>query len=501
MIAPKKVGIWLRVSTEMQVESESPEHHEKRARLYAEAKGWEIVKVYRLEAVSGKSVIDHPEAKRMLADLKDGKITGLIFSKLARLARNTRELLDFAEQFKLYNADLISLAESIDTSSPAGRLFYTMIAAMATWEREEIADRIAASVPIRAKLGKPLSAMTSLGYKWVNKQFVIDETEAPARKQLYESFLKTKRKKATARALNEMGYRTRSGALFTHSTVARLLRDSTAKGIRIANFTSGKKDKNGSRLKPESEWVYTSCPAIVSEELWDGCNAILDEQQAKTKKPGPKSVHLLSGYLYCSCGSKMYVYHRDKNPHYRCKPCNTKILAEDIDSIYHEQLKTFLFSDTELDEYLSKSDATVSEKQTELQHVKSECQRLKKRMDELVNLRLDGEIGKDAFAEQFQPLEKKKSQLEERMPELEAEVDFLKIEALSASTVLQEAKDLYSKWPNMQFEEKRAIVEIITDKIIVDKQAVNISLSYLPTPHLFQKAGKSDHKKHNTVPV
>lgn len=498
---PKKVGIWLRVSTEMQVESDSPEHHEKRGRLYADAKEWEVVEVYRLEAVSGKSVMEHSETKRMLVDIKTGKITGLIFSKLARLARNTKELLDFAEIFKANNADLISLAESIDTSTPAGRLFYTMIAAMATWEREEIADRIAASVPIRAKLGKPLSAMTSLGYKWVNKQFVIDENEAPARKQLYEIFLKTKRKKATARALNEMGYRTRSGAMFTHSTIARLLRDTTAKGIRISNFTSGKKDQNGSRLKPESEWVYMPCPAIVSEELWDSCNAILQEQDAKLKKPGPKAAHLLSGYLYCSCGSKMYVYHRDKSPHYRCKPCNTKIMVEDMDNIYHEQLKTFLFTDTEVDVYLSQSSESVSEKEAQLQQIKSEIQKIRKRMDELVNLRLDGEMGKEAFAEQFQPLEKQKTQLDERLPELEAEIDFLKIESLSANTVLQEAKDLYTKWPTMPFEEKRSIVEIITDKITIDKQAVNISLSYLPAPHSLQKAGKSDYKKHNTVRV
>src|SRR6266498_1365219 len=90
----KNVGIWIRVSTEDQAQGESPEHHEKRARYYAESKGWDVKVVYHLEAVSGKSVMQHPEAKKMLRDIKDGTISGLIFSKLARLARNTKELLD-----------------------------------------------------------------------------------------------------------------------------------------------------------------------------------------------------------------------------------------------------------------------------------------------------------------------------------------------------------------------------------------------------------------------
>src|ERR1035437_9311638 len=91
----KSVGIWIRVSTEDQARGESPEHHEKRARDYAALKNWHVREVYHLEAVSGKSVMGQPETKRMLADIASGHIPGLVFSKLARLARNTRELLEF----------------------------------------------------------------------------------------------------------------------------------------------------------------------------------------------------------------------------------------------------------------------------------------------------------------------------------------------------------------------------------------------------------------------
>jgi site-specific DNA recombinase len=79
--------------------------------MYAELKGWNVVELYDLSGVSGKSVIDHPEAKRMLSDVASGKIQALIFSKLARLARNVRELLDISDHFQKHNANLVSLAE------------------------------------------------------------------------------------------------------------------------------------------------------------------------------------------------------------------------------------------------------------------------------------------------------------------------------------------------------------------------------------------------------
>ncbi|MFA6060466.1 MAG: recombinase family protein [Taibaiella sp.] len=123
MINPLKVGIWIRVSTDMQVKDESPEHHELRAKDYINAKGWKLVKTYRLDGVSGKTIMKHPETQRMLRNIKSGQINGLVFSKLVRLARNTKELLEFADIFKSAKANLISISENIDTSTPSGMLF------------------------------------------------------------------------------------------------------------------------------------------------------------------------------------------------------------------------------------------------------------------------------------------------------------------------------------------------------------------------------------------
>ena len=497
MDSKKSVGIWIRVSTEMQVDSESPEHHERRAKLYAEAKGWNVVEVYKLEAISGKSVMNQPETKRMLQDVQSGRITGLIFSKLARLARNTKELLEFAEIFKQHNADLISLAESIDTSTPAGRLFYTMIAAMATWEREEIAERVAASIPIRAQMGKPLSAMSSLGYRWKDKQLIIDEKEAPIRKLVYDLFLKTKRKKTTARMLNDMGYRTRNGAKFGHTTIARLIQDPTAKGIRISNYTTGR--VNGNRLKPKDQWVYVPCPAIVDEAIWDECNRIHSEQVTKKAPPGRNAVHLLSGFLLCEeCNKKMYVYHKDKQPTFRCKACRTKIEVADIDEIYHEQLKTFLLTDTDINDYLKKFDQELRDKQLLLEVTRSKQENVQKEIKRLVDLRLKDELTTDTFVPLVRPLEQVMKQLNDQIPELEAEIDFYKIQYLSSDTVLSGAKDLYNNWALLSFEERRTIVEAITERITIGKSDINISLSYFPSPtppSPSPNAGKSDRKE------
>ncbi|MEF8758742.1 MAG: recombinase family protein [Candidatus Accumulibacter sp. UW25] len=474
----KRVGIWIRVSTEDQVKGESPEHHERRARLYAEAKGWSVIEVYRLDAVSGKTVKDTPEAKRMLDDICSGHITGLIFSKLARLARNTKELLEFADFFREQGADLISLAESIDTSSPAGRLFYTMIAAMAQWEREEIAERVAASVPIRAKLGKPLGGAAPFGYQWKEQTLVPDPKEAPIRKLLYELFREHQRKKTVARLLNEQGYRTRNNSLFSDTTVERLLRDPTAKGIRRANYTHTTNSNKAWTLKPESEWILHPVEPVISEDLWDECNAILNVQQEKGRRPAKKTTHLFSGLAHCICGQKMYV--PSNTPKYVCYRCRNKIPTDDLEAVFHEQLKGFFFSAEEIARSLEEGDALIRGKEALLLSLETERNKLRKETDRLYDLYQSGAIDKHGFGLKYRPLAQRERQLEDTLPALQADLDVLKIAKLSQEEIITEARDLYSRWPTLPYEEKRRIVETITERIVIADGEVEINLFYSP---------------------
>lgn len=475
----KNIGIWIRVSTEDQARGESPEHHEKRARYYAESKGWNIKEVYHLEAVSGKAVIAHPEAQKMLGHIKSGHITGLIFSKLARLARNTKELLEFADRFNEYDADLISLQESIDTSTPAGRLFYTMIAAMAQWEREEIASRVAASVPIRAKLGKPLGGQASFGYRWKDKQLIPEPKEVPVAKLIYEYFLEHKRKKTVARLLNDQGYRTRNGSKFSDTTIDRLLHDSTAKGKHRLNYTKSLGDGKAWVMKPQEEWEYLEVEPIVSAQIWDECNVILREQEQRHKKPARKAVHLFTGFVFCHCGGKMTI--PSNSPKYTCPKCKNKIVPDVLETIFHEQLKDFFFSPDELEKHLEKADLVIKEKQELLGRLELDRGKLERQKEKVSQAYYNDEITVKTYGAEFRPLEVRLEAIKGQIPELQGEIDFLKIKHLSSDEVITQAKGLYSKWTDLLFDEKRRIVESITDKISIGNDDVSLSLAYIPS--------------------
>lgn len=488
----KPVGIWLRVSTDDQARGDSPAVHEKRARLYAESKGWHVAEVYHLEGVSGKGVSQHPEAKRMLADIRTKRITGLIFSKLARLARNTKELLEFSDEFKKYDADLISLQEAVDTSTPAGRLFYTIIAAMAQWEREEIASRVAASVPIRARMGKLIGGKPPFGYTIESGKLVPDPVEAPVLKLMYELFVENRRQLSVARVLNERGHRTSSGKKFSRQTIVRIMQNPTNKGVHRVNVSRW---ENGRVVaKPESEWVVREVEAVVSANLWEEANAILTKQRKTGSNIGRRAVHLFAGFCVCHCGQKMYV--PSKRPRYRCWKCDNRIPVDDLEAIYHSELKGYLFSDAQIAAYREETGHALREREEKVSQLTKEAERVRREMDKVYALYLDDKISGEGFASRYRPLEERSKTLESELPEAQAALDVLRIHGLAHETVLADARDLHARWPDLSKAEKRSIIEAITRRITVGTDTVEIDLHYAPDkPPREEGEGEKSHAR------
>ncbi len=478
--APKRVAIWIRVSTEDQAKGESPEHHEHRARAYAEVKGWQVVTLYNLAGVSGKAVMAHPEARRMMEDVKAGRISGLIFSKLARLARNTKELLDFAEFFKAEGADLISLQESIDTSTPAGRFFYTVVAGMAAWEREEIAERVSASVPIRAKLGKPLGGAAPFGYQWHERRLVPHPEEAPVRRLIYELFREHKRLKTVAQTLTARGYRTRRGERFTDTTLRRLIEDPTAKGARRANYTKSRGDGKSWDLKPAAEWVTVAVEPVVSAELWTECNALLAERTRTRKPPTKRPVHLFTGLVHCTCGGNFKVPSSIPNK-YVCDGCRRKIPITDLERLFQTELERFVLSPAAVAAHLADGDAALVGKDALLASLLSERERLAAEAEKLYRLYLADSLSVESFGAKHRPLEERLRQLDEEVPRLQGEIDFLRISLLNQAEVISEARDLYHRFEDLPFEDRRAIVEAIVERIQIGREEIELTLAALPS--------------------
>ena len=475
----KLVGIWIRVSTEDQAKGESPQHHEERARSYAKSRGWQVKEVYDLAGQSGKAVMQHHEAKRMMKDIERGHITGLVFSKLARLSRNRRELEDFADFFNKHHADLISLSEAIDTSTAGGRMFFHLLGVFAQWEREEITERVNASVLTRAKLGKSINGQAPYGYQWKDRKLVVQSEEAAIRRQAYALFLEHRRKGNVARLLNTAGYRTRGGSIWRDTQVLRILIDPSAKGIYYFNRfrQTGKSWKT--EPKPESEWGKVQCEPIIPEALWNQVNQIIEEQFKSWKKPGKPPVHLFSGLAHCTCGHKMYV--RADSPKYFCRKCHNKIPINDLETVVHQELKAFFGEPERVVAHLQQGDKNLAEKQILLDAHQRELQKVRDEMTRTHRLYLDGEITSQGFGQFYKPAEERLNQLASELPKIQADVDFLKVNKLSADDILHEANTLYDRWPTMALEVKRNIAQGLIEKILIGNGKIHIKFSQLPT--------------------
>jgi DNA invertase Pin-like site-specific DNA recombinase len=147
----ERVAIYARVSTLGQ----HPENQLLELRRYSEARGWFVVAEHTDKGVSGAK--DHrPALSRLMEMARKRQIDRVLVARLDRLGRSVKHLLLTLEEFRVLGVQFCSLAESMDTATPVGKMTFTLIAAVAEFERELIRERIFAGLSRARSEGKRL---------------------------------------------------------------------------------------------------------------------------------------------------------------------------------------------------------------------------------------------------------------------------------------------------------------------------------------------------------
>ena len=139
--ASTRVVGYVRVSTEGQAEEGvSLDAQRAKLRAYAVAADLELVAVHEDAGASAKTLA-RPGLQAALADLREGRAEGLLVAKLDRLTRSVRDLGALLDGYFAARFALLSIADSFDTRSAAGRMVLNIMTSVAQWEREAIAER------------------------------------------------------------------------------------------------------------------------------------------------------------------------------------------------------------------------------------------------------------------------------------------------------------------------------------------------------------------------
>jgi site-specific DNA recombinase len=224
----KAIG-YARVSTDKQADrGVSLEAQTAKVQAMAAVQDAELVEVIVDAGESAKS-LNRPGMERLLSLVDSGAVDVVIVAKLDRLTRSVRDLAELLERFQKRGISLVSVAESLDTGSAAGRLVLNIMVSVSQWEREAIGERTRVAMSFKKAQGERVGEIP-FGYRLAADGIHLEaeptEQEIIARiRALSQDGLSTRR---IAERLNRDGFRTRRGGAWRFQYVAAILRAGAA---------------------------------------------------------------------------------------------------------------------------------------------------------------------------------------------------------------------------------------------------------------------------------
>ena len=300
----KRIGAYIRVSTERQVEGYSIDGQITQIEQFCQFNGYDLVDIYADRGISGKSM-NRPALQRMLQDAKNGKLDCVIVYKINRLARNTSDLLTIVEELHRQNVEFFSLSERMEVKNSTGKLLLNILASFSEFERNTILENIYTGQYQRALEGY-YQGNIPLGYSNIpdnKKELMINQHEANIVNYIFESYAKGHGYRKIANALNHKGYVTKKGNPFSISAVIYILSNPFYIGkIQFAKYKDWN-DKRRKGLNDKPVIAEGKHSPIIGKDLWDKVQARKKQVSKKPQVHG-KGTNLLTGIIFCEkCGA------------------------------------------------------------------------------------------------------------------------------------------------------------------------------------------------------
>lgn len=383
-------------------------------KLITSNKKWKYIKGYIDEGISGSSVKNRKSFLNMIEDAKLGVFDFIITKEVSRFSRNLYDSIKYTQELLSYNVGILFETNNINTFDNNSEFLLNLMSSLAQEEVKRLSSRIKWGAANAQKRGVVLGSKT-FGYQKTKGVLEIDPYESNIVKMIYELYVTNNYGiDKISYLLGEKGIFNKNGNLIDASTIKRIIRNPKYKGYYQGHTTEiiDYKTKRRMNIEKKDRIIFKSqtIPAIVSEELWNKANHILE-----SRKKYPSSnirKYPFSGLLFCSEHNKMFIRSTGSKRSvnvtwacndymkYRLKACQSPLLKEEeLNHIFK-----FIFND------LFSEDSYIEDMKRyyEIDNIKERINNIDKAIDRLNELYVMEYLTKEELNEKIKELNKQK---------------------------------------------------------------------------------------------
>lgn len=302
------VVLYMRYSSDRQTE-QSIEGQSRICRDFCERMGYNIVGTYIDRAISAY----HDSAKRvefnkMIADAEKHQWQGVVVYKLDRFARNRYDSATFKARLKKHGVRLISATENI-SDNPEGVLLEAVLEGMAEFYSKELSQKVSRGMDESAAKCQSVGGRIPLGYKVVDKKYVVDEEKAPWVREAFEMYADGATVMQICNRFNALGRRTVTGVKFNKNSFNKMFNNKRYLGIYTYKDIE----------------VKGGIPQIIPDDLFERVAVRMKINASSPQRGKAIEDYVLTGKLFCGhCKSPMTgksgtSRNGDKYLYYVCK--------------------------------------------------------------------------------------------------------------------------------------------------------------------------------------